>query len=220
MTQSTYSRARPSARYVELIKQYELMHCRGDAPHDTRSKKTFDGVYVLRHAERIKELIDLYGARTLLDYGCGKGRQYANVNWQLPDGRVVPPLLSYWGCTAITCYEPAFPLFARLPTGTFDAVICTDVLEHCPHDDLTWIMDELFRFAEKFVFANVACYPAKKRLPNGENVHCTVKPVGWWQDLVHQTSRRQPHVRFYFELESSRRGWDGQMVACEAASEG
>lgn len=56
-------------------------------------------------------------------------------------------------------------------------MICTDVLEHCPEEDIPWIVDELFAFARKFVYANIACFPARKQLPSGGNAHCTVKPV-------------------------------------------
>jgi hypothetical protein len=62
-------------------------------------------------------------------------------------------------------------------------VICTDVLEHCPEEDLPWIVGELFGYARLFVFANVACYPAMKTLPNGENAHCTIRPVEFWREI-------------------------------------
>jgi hypothetical protein len=65
--------------------------------------------------------------------------------------------------------------FSALPEGRFDGVVCTDVLEHCPEEDLPWIVGELFGYARLFVFANVACYPAAKKLPNGENAHCTIR---------------------------------------------
>jgi hypothetical protein len=54
-------------------------------------------------------------------------------------------------------------------------VISTDVLEHCPGKvNVPWIVDEMFGYATRFVFANVAVIPAGKRLPNGENAHCTI----------------------------------------------
>jgi len=89
----------------------------------------------------------------------------------------------YWGVESIRCYDPGHPPFSVLPEGGFDAVICTDVLEHCPEEDLPWIVGELFGYARRFVFANVACYPAAKTLPNGENAHCTIRPVAFWRAL-------------------------------------
>jgi hypothetical protein len=55
-------------------------------------------------------------------------------------------------------------------------------------------VEELFGFARKFVFANVACFPARKRLPSGGNAHCTIKPVKWWEEHVQQAARAKPEV--------------------------
>ncbi len=90
----------------------------------------------------------------------------------------------------IRCYDPCYQPFNKLPDGKFDAVISTDVLEHCPEEDIPWIIDEIFGYANRFVFANVACYPAKKRLPNGENAHCTIRPPEWWEGILRETSAR------------------------------
>jgi hypothetical protein len=44
-------------------------------------------------------------------------------------------------------------------------------------------LPRLFGYARRFVFANVACYPAAKTLPNGENAHCTIRPVEFWREI-------------------------------------
>jgi hypothetical protein len=46
------------------------------------------------------------------------------------------------------------------------------------------ILTEQFRYARKFVFGNIAAYPATKTLPNGENAHCTVQPPEWWRATI------------------------------------
>ena len=63
-----------------------------------------------------------------------------------------------------------------------------DVLEHCPEQDLRWIVAEIFGFANRFVFANVASYEAMTTLPNGENAHCTVRPSEWWNAVFAKPS--------------------------------
>ena len=88
--------------------------------------------------------------------------------------------MDYWGIDYVHCYDPSYAKYSTLPLGPFDGVICTDVLEHCPEDDLPWIVTEIFAYAENFVYANVACYPAMKRFPTGENAHCTVRAPEWW----------------------------------------
>jgi hypothetical protein len=44
-----------------------------------------------------------------------------------------------------------------------------------------WIVAEIFSLAARFVYANVACYPAMKRLPSGENAHITIRAPEWWR---------------------------------------
>jgi len=159
------------------------MHRDGDVRRGTPAEQTFDGRSLPRQAPRIKKLIARTGAGTVLDYGSGKGRQYLPAG--IMENGVVRwnSMQEYWGVESIRCYDPGHLPFCVLPEGRFDGVICTDVLEHCPEDDLPWIVGELFGFARLFVFANVACYPAIKTLPNGENAHCTIRPVEFWRGL-------------------------------------
>ncbi len=196
-----YTRSSPSPRYRQLVEQYVEMHVHGEQFRQIPAEQTFAGSSLLKHIAAIKELIDEQSARTILDYGSGKGRQYEPLTVKTADGQRLPSIQAYWGVDSITCYDPGYMPYRRLPQGTFDGVICTDVLEHCPEDDLPWIVGEIFAFARKFVFANVACYPAIKRLANGENAHCTVQSSAWWEALVGQVARQHPQVRYQFLLE-------------------
>ena len=130
---------------------------------------------------------------------------------RLADGRVFRSIPEFWGVT-VTCYDPAYEPFSRIPVGTFDGVICTDVLEHCPEQDIPWILSELFSFARRFVFANVACYPAMKHLPNGENAHCTVRSADWWREQLARVSAAYAAIRYEFLLDEA--GQDGVQQQC------
>jgi hypothetical protein len=189
-----YSRANPSPRYQALTALYRRMHSEGERFMDLAPQDTFAGVSLPPQAGRVKRLIGLTGAQSILDYGSGKGRQYDIRNFKADDGRVYESIQDYWEVDYIQCYDPSYEPFSKMPSGGFDGVICTDVLEHCPEDDMPWIIDEIFGFAERFVFANVACYPADKRLPTGENAHCTIKPLAWWEDLIRTVATRRPQV--------------------------
>lgn len=70
------------------------------------------------------------------------------------------------------------------------------MLEHCPAEDIPWIIDELFGFARRFVYVTIAAYDAIKTLPNGENAHCTVRPPDWWRGLFHGIAHRHPGIRY------------------------
>lgn len=170
---------------------YREMHLQGERFLGIPADQTFPGLSLPPQAARIKRLIERTGAANILDYGSGKGQQYES-SFRLPDGTQVENVQDYWGVDFVQCYDPSYPPFSKLPTGKFAGVISTDVLEHCPEEDIPWIVEEMFGFAERFVFANVACYPAKKRLPNGENAHCTIKPVEWWTGVLDGIAARHP----------------------------
>ena len=213
MTSSTYSRAHPSTRYRELLDQYKAMHTEGDLLRNTPPAKTYPGDSLPAQAKDIKILCDLYQAETLLDYGAGKGQQYVFpcVGGNSSSKKVTIPV--FWGIRQLTCYDPAYEPFNQLPEGKFDGVINTDVLEHCPEQDVPWIVEELFSYARKFVFSNIAGYPAIRVLSNGENAHCTVRDGRWWQDVITRAAAKHPEVDFYFCLTQSVKQPDGNRRA-------
>jgi hypothetical protein len=197
----TFSRANPSPRYLELQRLYWTMHAEGEKFLKIPAEETFLGMSLPPQAARVKRLVERTGAATILDYGSGKGRQYDLRNVTI-GGRVFESIADYWDVDYVHCYDPCFPKFAALPQGKFDGVISTDVLEHCPEADLPWVLEEMFGYAECFVFANVACYPARKRLPNGENAHCTIKPSDWWARLVEGIAERHPDLEWEFWIQT------------------
>jgi hypothetical protein len=205
----TFSRANPSPRYRELVELYRRMHAEGESFLNVPAEETFGGFSLTPHAHLVKELIEGSGSQSILDYGSGKGRQYDQRNVKLATGAVVESILDYWGVDYVHCYDPSYAPVAAVPQGRFDGVVCTDVLEHCPEPDLPWIVDELFAYADRFVFATVTCYPAMKRLPSGENAHCTTKPPEWWIELFQRTAARHPAVKWQL-IAQTRDGPAGQ----------
>ncbi len=200
---SIYTRENPSPEYRAMVDMYATLHAEGAdkaANEDHRPpEQTFAGKMLASHAPTIKQLIDRTGSRTLLDYGSGKGQSYQQKDIEIA-GQVAPSLKEYWGLDQIRCYDPGYEPFSQLPRERFDGVISTDVLEHITEPDLPWILDEMFGFARRFVFANIACYPAKKNLPNGQNAHCTVRPPDWWKGMIHAVAMRHTDVSYRFSL--------------------
>src|SRR6202008_2463892 len=107
-------------------------------------EKTYNGRSLPRHAAKIKGLIDAHQARTMLDYGAGKGHQYKPMEIRLGNGQAFRSIPEFWGIANVTCYDPAYEPFSQMPVGPFDGVISTDVLEHCPEQDIPWILGEMF----------------------------------------------------------------------------
>lgn len=196
-----YSRNNPSPRFKLLLEQYTDMHLQGEKRLGLPPEETFPGKSLPAQALRIKRLIELTQAETILDYGSGKGKQYDPIPFVIKGEGEWPSIIEYWDISEVTCYDPSYAPFSKLPEGKFDGVICTDVLEHCPEEDIHWIVNELFEYANKFVFANVACYPARKHLPNGENAHCTIKPVEWWKELLESIASRHAGIAWEIWLQ-------------------
>lgn len=147
---------------MDVISQYKEMHKQGHFP----------GLSVVQHHEVIGNLIHETGARSLLDYGSGKGEQYTRNGIHV-DWGIMPYL-----------YDPGCPGYERRPDQRFDGVICSDVAEHIPEDELDDFLEDVFLFAEKFVFFSICCRPAKKTLPDGRNCHLTVQSEGWWLERI------------------------------------
>jgi hypothetical protein len=168
------------------------MHAEGETRLGIPPEQTFPGISLLPHVGRIKGLIDATGARSILDYGSGKGLQYRPQRIVIGGKHVADGVAEYWDVDEVRCYDPGYPAHRDLPSEKFDGVISTDVLEHCPEEDLEWILDEILGFATRFVFLNVACFPARKSLPNGENAHITVYPPQWWRERVAARAAARP----------------------------
>lgn len=180
----SYSRAHPSARYRELLALYGRMHLEGETTLGLPPQQTFPGSSLAPHIARIKAWIERTGSRTILDYGAGKGLQYRPQKVVVDGRHVADGIAEYWDVDEVRCFDPGYPPHSALPEGKFDGVVSTDVLEHCPEEDLGWVLDEIFGYAVRFVYLNVACFAARKTLPNGENAHATIRPPHWWRDLV------------------------------------
>jgi hypothetical protein len=147
----------------------------------------FDGAVRSQQAYRINALAKVCDAKRLLDYGAGKGHQYDLDRAEID-------LREVYGVSEIICYDPGHQPHSILPDGSFDGVICLDVMEHCPEEDLPWIVDEIIGYAEKFAYFTVACFEARKPLPNGENAHCTVRPPAWWKAVFEDVAARNTNV--------------------------
>jgi 2-polyprenyl-3-methyl-5-hydroxy-6-metoxy-1,4-benzoquinol methylase len=147
---------------MDLGDQYRQMHADGH----------FRGYSCTLHTSEIKKLIKQHKAKTLLDYGCGKGEQYTKGNMHIELG-IMP-----------TLYDPYCVDHSKEPEGKFDGVICCDVLEHVPADDLAGVIQRIYALSKKFIFFTICTRPAKKLLPDGRNCHLTIMAEAEWIDII------------------------------------
>lgn len=133
----------------------------------------FYGLSVLQHEAYIRSFMEMLGATSMLDFGCGRGDAYLE-----------PHLLHerlHIRAEELGLYDPAFEQHAELPGRKFDVVVCSDVLEHVPGDEVDAFIKALFAHADRGVWASVCCRLAKKSFEDGTNMHVTVQPFTWWR---------------------------------------
>ena len=110
---------------------------------------------------------------SLLDFGCGRSNTSELLRKQLglPEKEV-------------SRYDPAVEGRDTVPSRSFHTVICTDVLEHIPEEELNDVLVDIWGFADKQAIFVIAMREASAILPNGENAHCTVQQKEWWEEKL------------------------------------
>lgn len=107
---------------------------------------------------------------SFLDYGCGKSnlaevfKQKNKIN--------------------IFKYDPAIKEYSNLKKNLkVDLISNCDVMEHIPEDEIDKILQQMSSIS-KNVFFNIYLKKAETILSNGENAHCTIKPISWWKNKI------------------------------------
>lgn len=114
--------------------------------------------------------IDQYNPTTLLDIGCGKGGLIKAIS----EERNIKT----------TGYDPGVPEYINWPDEVFDVVISTDALEHVEPDQLADTLQSIDLKFKQSAFFIIACYPAKKFLPDGRNAHLIIETPEWWRQQL------------------------------------
>lgn len=111
------------------------------------------------------DLVSNNGYRTVLDYGCGKGK--------------LKEALANADCL-VSEYDPAIEGKDSLPEPA-ELVVCTDVLEHIEPVHINAVLKHLREMTQKRLFVTIYTAPAVKTLADGRNAHLLVKPGIWWR---------------------------------------
>ena len=125
----------------------------------------------------IKEKFNYFNVESVLDYGGGRSDWHSK---SFNDDKNLSAK-DFFNLQTINTYEPSTNTDLRQKS---DCVICFDVLEHVFIGDIKNVLSDIFDNAKKIVIIQIACYPAKAKLPNGENAHITIRHPLWWKGLI------------------------------------
>ena len=175
-----------SNQYNELLTQYKIMAKEGYNRADgSFVKNVYSDAEPLKFSDQLEKIIGYFNAKTALDYGSGG----SDLNkTKLSNGE---KFIDYIGLNKIHSFEPAR---SKRNKRKSDIVLCFDVLEHIFINDVPWVINDLFKNANKCIVINVACYNAAALLPNGENAHITVRPPSWWLGQIECISSLHPEI--------------------------
>jgi hypothetical protein len=82
------------------------MHVEGEMKLAIPAAQTFSGSSLGPHIARIKRWIERTGARTILDYGSGKGLQYRPQKVVVQGKHVADGIAEYWDVDEVRCFDP------------------------------------------------------------------------------------------------------------------
>ena len=149
-------------------------------------KSVFDGGGIMMIYDELDYEIDKRGAATILDFGCG-----GSVHWHMDvpiRGKRTQSATEYFGkkLRGFYRYDPAHPLYDIKPTGKYDIIMCTEVLEHIPMDEMHDILTEIASYLvdDGVVILTIPKGLSSNAFPDGENTHCTLMSTKEWHDLL------------------------------------
>lgn len=143
----------------EYQKQLTTMHSQGRFVNGAKTAKV------------VSPVIERYRPTSILDFGCGAGALVDSLQQTYPDIHVEG-------------YDPGNVDHCHLPNRAFDVVVSADVFEHIEPEHLA---ETLQLISAKMLVAGwfrIACYPAKKQLPDGRNAHLIVQKPEWWRQQL------------------------------------
>jgi cyclopropane fatty-acyl-phospholipid synthase-like methyltransferase len=117
----------------------------------------------------LESFIESVNPKSVLDFGCGKGRLLETIKERFPNIKV-------------RGYDPANPDYENNIDDVFvDLLISSDVLEHVEPEYIDQTLDYL-KTKSKYIFHLIALSPAKLILPDGRNAHLIIESKEWWRD--------------------------------------
>lgn len=117
----------------------------------------------------IEQLARKTNSKSILDYGCGKGKLIKALRKKGFE---------------VQGYDPAVKEWDNYPIHKVDMIVCCDVLEHVEEGFVDATLDELRGLSRKAFFAVIALTPSNKVFSNGDNAHITLLSAEEWMERL------------------------------------
>jgi 2-polyprenyl-3-methyl-5-hydroxy-6-metoxy-1,4-benzoquinol methylase len=139
--------------------------------------------------ELAERILRTCGGGRLLDVGCGMGRLVRRLLRCGVDAMgvdVAPRVVEAGNRTAPGRFACASILDLPFEAGSFETVVCCDLLEHLTETDVPRALGELYRVTRRNVFVTVSTQPDRDRM-----WHLTVHDRGWWENALFEAGFRK-----------------------------
>lgn len=125
-----------------------------------------------KNAQKIYDtFLKKYNIKEFLDYGCGKDTLRTKL------AEIDPSI-------AIASYDPCVFGFQTRPEGTFQAVVCHDVLEHVEYGCIEAVLDDIKAYGRDYYYFSIGTSPSTKYFSNGQSNHLIVEHSSWWRKFM------------------------------------
>lgn len=167
-----------SKAYYDVIENVKKFHLQN---------KVYSGGGTLAYADDIKQLCEKHHAKSLLDYGCGKGLQYVQGSI-ISFGNNNESFDKFLGIDSVYKFDPGVDEFEIPPPegSKFDAVIAIQSLNGVPDIDFPTVVKEIMSMTNKFCFIGISLRKGKTKkgssdLPDPNFLANRLDPI-WWHD--------------------------------------
>ena len=126
------------------------------------------GASALRWEPDLLDLASRLRAKTVLDYGCGKGALKDSIDKRHKLRKL-----------EVREYDPGIVGKDKMPEPA-DLVACLDVIEHLEPECLLDVLKHLESLARTGLLLVIALYPSNTLLPDGRDSHLILESPEWW----------------------------------------
>lgn len=174
-----FSAASPSQDFTGLCRVVQDAEASAGQEQNERTSSVISG------QGGLAQLFEEYSVRTVLD--CRIPAIGANSSLRLP-GAVAS------GIERIISLDPTKPVAADVSPESVDAVVCLEMLEYVPDEDVPWLLQQLFSRAKRLLYCGVDETPQSPAV--GGRVLRHKRTAAWWQYEFELVARHHPSVRW------------------------